>query len=133
MLRLRAHHVGCVILEIATRRGDHPTVPAAARRIAELPRGIVQVVVGPDDVCLPCPHWTGDACDRGFEEVNRAKDARFLALLGVREGATLAAGDLVDRFCARADLAFFREVCSGCRPEACAEAAAAVARSRRST
>jgi hypothetical protein len=129
-LKLRAHHVGCSLLEIVTHNSSHPTVPIAAKRLVGNPHGLVQVKIGPDDICTPCPHWTGGVCDRGLEALNRSKDERFLALLGLQDGEILAGEELIERFCARADRAFFREVCEGCSPDACADAVTVVARSR---
>jgi hypothetical protein len=121
-LRLRGHHLGCVLHDLRTP-SDHPTVPKACAWLRANPTGTVHVVVGPDDICLPCPQWDGTTCLRGFEQLNQGKDRRFLALLGMKDGEGLPARELYQRLMARMVLAFLTEVCAGCSPKVCAEAA----------
>lgn len=121
-LALRGHHLGCVLSAFG-EESDHPTVPRAVAWLRANPQGSVRVVVGPDDICLPCPKWDGETCLSGFEEMNVGKDGRFLDLLGMKDGDALAARELFARLMARADAAFFRSVCPNCSPDSCAEAA----------
>ena len=114
--------MGCVLHDF--RAGsNHPTVPLAIEWLRANPQGAVRVIVGPDDICLPCPQWDGSTCKRGFEEMNTGKDKRFLALLEMRDGDALPASKLFKRLMDKADIEFFTSVCAGCSPEACAAAA----------
>lgn len=121
-LHLRGHHLGCVLHDLRTP-SDHPTVPTACAWLRAHPNGTVNVVVGPDDICQPCPQWDGSKCLRGFEQLNQGKDKRFLELLDMKDGEGLPARELFGRLMARMDLAFLNQVCAGCSPKACAEAA----------
>jgi len=123
-ITLRGHHLGCTLVSIHNP-SDHPTVPKAIEWLKVHPKGRVRVVIGPDDICLPCPHWDGTTCGRGFEELNKGKDARFITLLGMKPGEALPAAEVFARLCARADLAFFKDVCGTCGPDKCAQAAKA--------
>jgi hypothetical protein len=123
-LVLRGHHLGCVLAGFAAG-SDHPTVPVAIAWLRDNPRGTIRVVVGPDDICLPCPEWDGETCGRGFEELNQGKDRMFLGLLGMDDGERLPARDVFSRLCERATSAFWRETCPGCSPDKCDAAARA--------
>mgnify|MGYP001089986925 CR=1 FL=1 len=121
-LTLRGHHLGCVLAGFGEPT-DHPTVPKAVEWLREHPTGLLKGGVGPDDICLPCPQWDGTTCLRGFEEMNKGKDTRFVALLGMRRGEELPAREVYERLCARATLEFFEDVCPRCSPAKCAAAA----------
>ncbi len=122
-LTLRGHHLGCVLKGLHDA-AEHPTVPIAVAWLRANPRGNVAVVVGPDDICTPCPHWTGETCGRGFEELNKGKDARFIAQMGLKPGDSMPARELFALLCSRCSAAFFAEVCPGCSYTRCGELAA---------
>jgi uncharacterized protein len=122
-LSLRGHHIGCVLQGLHDGT-SHPTVPIATQWLRENPQGMVRLVVGPDSICAPCPHWTGETCGRGFEELNKGKDQRFIAQLGLTPGDSLPAQELFARLCSRCTPAFFAEVCPGCSHQRCGEVAA---------
>jgi hypothetical protein len=97
-------------------------VPTAIAWLRDNPHGTVRVVVGPDDICLPCPHWQGGTCGRGFEELNCGKDRAFLQMLGLDDGDGMPAQRLMDLFRDRASAEFFRATCPNCSPDRCAQA-----------
>ena len=123
-LTVRAHHLAC-LAHYAAFGGDHPTLPALLQAAREDPDRPARVVVGPDDICLPCPHWDGERCNRKpfMEEQNRAKDALFLAALGLddRERPFREIYRLVAE---RVTLELLQAVCPTCCPAECAEAVA---------
>lgn len=121
-LALRGHHLGCV-LSALRKESSHPTVPRAVAWLRAHPEGNLRVVVGPDDICVPCPDWDGKTCRKGYEEMNLGKDRRFLELLGMEDGDASPAREVFTRLVTRADAAFFRSVCPDCHPDSCAEAA----------
>ena len=123
-IALRGHHLGCMLTAFSKDSG-HPTLPLAVAHVRAHPDGDVHVVVGPDDICVPCPDWDGSTCRRGHEEKNVVKDRAFLELLGMADGEALPAREVFARLASRADADFFRRVCPSCHPDACAEAAAA--------
>jgi len=122
-LIVRAHHIGCLI-HYATYGGKHPTLPILLAALREKPDRVLRVIAGPDDICLPCPHWNGAECvrEQGMEPKNRTKDERFLAALGLADGAEIRAGDLLRLVTERLDLAALRTLCADCEPDRCAAA-----------
>ena len=63
VLTVRAHHLVCLVHH-AVFGDEHPTLPLLLEQIREDPERLLRVVVGPDDICLPCPHWNGALCVR---------------------------------------------------------------------
>jgi len=122
VLKLRGHHLGCVMSAFRGKT-DHPTVPKAIEWLKKNPEGLVEIIIGPDDICLPCPHWDGNTCTRGFEELNKRKDRKFIEQLKVKEGEKLPGRKVFKLLIERTDLDFFKRVCPNCSPEKCAKAA----------
>ena len=123
ILTVRTHHLVC-LAEYAVDGGDHPTLPILLRAFRENPDRSVRVVVGPDDICTPCPYWDGVTCTRevGMEEKNRAKDAKFLDLLGLADGEVSTARELQTLIAGRVTADALHDICPTCSPDACAEA-----------
>jgi hypothetical protein len=125
-LVVRAHHLVCLV-HFAARGGTHPTLPLLLRAVRENPGRLLRVVVGPDDICQPCPHWNGATCTRleGMEAKNRGKDARFLQALGLADGEELAAREVFARVAQRLTPAALAAICADCVPAECAASIAA--------
>lgn len=111
-ITIRAHHLFCLSHANVEPR-PHPTLPDVLERLKQDPTTSICVVAGPDEVCLPCPKWTGHDCGQkpGREERNVVKDRRYLVRLGLEEGAVLPVGALYRRMRRRVDATFIREVC----------------------
>jgi hypothetical protein len=117
-LTIRAHHLFCLSHANVEPR-PHPTLLDVLERLKRDRTTSVRVVVGPDDICLPCPEWMSDHCRQkvGREERNQDKDRRYLERLGLEEGETLLADALYRRMRERVDTAFIREVCFSSSPD----------------
>ena len=123
VLTVRAHHLVC-LAHHAVFGDEHPTLPLLLKAVREDPWRRLRVVVGPDDICLPCPHWDGTLCTRkeGMEERNRLKDARFLEVLGLEDGEVRPAHEVYDLVAERVTLAALEDICPTCSPAECARA-----------
>jgi len=123
VLTVRAHHLVC-LAHHAVHGGEHPTLPTLLDALRRDPDRRVRVVIGPDDVCIPCPHWNGTTCTRreGMEERNRVKDAAFLERVGLVDGETRTARQLHQMIAHRVTSETLRGICPTCNPDACAEA-----------
>ena len=122
-LTVRAHHLVC-LAHHAVYGDEHPTLPILLEAVREDPERRVRVVVGPDDICLPCPYWDGTLCVRkeGMEERNRVKDAKFLEVLGLTDGEVRAAREIYDLVAERVTLGVLEAICPTCSPAECARA-----------
>jgi hypothetical protein len=120
-IALRAHHLFCLLKHNALHT-FHPTLPIALKTIKSNPEISIQVVVGADDICLPCPYWRNGRCERrkNMEENNRVIDEKFLAKLGLENGNVIQGKKLSQRMVERVDLACLSEICASCTPEICA-------------
>lgn len=123
VLTVRAHHLVC-LAHHAVFGDEHPTLPVLLKAVREDPGRCLRVVVGPDDICLPCPHWNGTLCVRqeGMEEKNRVKDARFLEVLGLSDGEESPARDVYDRVAERVTFEVLQDICPTCSAAECADA-----------
>ena len=124
-LAVRTHHLMCVSRGALTG-SKHPTLSPLLELIRKEPGRTIRVVVGPDDICIPCPYWDGTGCARseGMEEMNRRKDQEFLEVLGLSEGQEMSAHEMYDLIAQRITLESLRWVCrGGCKPDECFEAA----------
>jgi len=104
----------------------HPTLTPLLELIREEPGRLIRVVVGPDDICIPCPHWNGSECVRSerMEQLNQRKDREFLQVLGFTQGQVMSAREIYDLIGQRITLEDLRTVCrGGCKPDECYEAA----------
>ena len=121
-LTVRAHHLGC-LAHHAVFGDEHPTLPILLKTFRENPDRAVRVVVGPDDICEPCPHWNGTECVRkeGMESMNQRKDAQFLEALALADGDTRTPRELHALMAERLSVEVFRAICPTCQPESCAE------------
>jgi hypothetical protein len=124
-LTIRAHHLVC-LAHYVVFHDEHPTLVVLWKAMQEDPDRAVRVVVGPDDVCAPCPHWNGSECNRrpGMEEKNRVKDAAFLKALGFTEGESTTVREAYRVVAGRVTLDVLKAICPGCNPDECAEAVA---------
>ena len=122
-LTVRAHHLVC-LAHHAVHGDEHPTLPVLLKAVREDPWRRVRVVVGPDDICLPCPHWNGTLCTRkeGMEEKNRVKDARFLEVLGLSDGEERTVREVYGLVAERVTLDILEDICPTCCPAECADA-----------
>ena len=123
-LKVRTHHLMCISRGAVTG-GHHPTLTPLLQLIRKDPDRLITVVIGPDDICLPCPHWDGQKCNRseGMEEKNARKDALFIEVLGLTEGDTHTARDFYDIIAERITLEALRQICPSCKPDECYPAA----------
>ncbi len=123
-LAVRTHHLMCVSRGALTG-SKHPTLSPLLELIRREPDRAIRVVVGPDDICIPCPHWNGTECVRseGMEPKNRRKDARFLEVLGLTEGQTMTAREIYDLIAERITIEDLRDICPTCQPDQCYGAA----------
>ena len=123
-LTVRAHHLVC-LAHHAVFGDEHPTLPVLLKAVREDPGRRLRVVVGPDDICIPCPHWNGTLCTRkeGMEEKNRVKDARFLEVLGLSDGEERTVREVYGLVAERVTLEVLEAICPTCTPEQCARAA----------
>jgi hypothetical protein len=118
-LRLRAHHLGCV-LGFAGHGYDGPftaNLAAVAARVRDDPDLPILVVDGMDDVCGPCPHRAGDACARASVSGSavRIHDQAFLRALSLVPGDRVAPAAIRSRLAADANARqALRKACSGC-------------------
>ena len=126
VVTVRAHHFVC-LAHHAVFGGEDPTLPDLLAALRENPDRDVRVVVGPEDVCEPCPHWNGTQCTRreGMEERNRIKDEGFLAVLGLTDGDVKSARELHEIIAGRVTVNVLMERCPTCSPEQCARSALA--------
>jgi hypothetical protein len=122
-LVVRAHHLGC-LAHFAAFGGKHATLPILLAALKANPDRVLRIVAGPDDICLPCPHWNGAECVReaGMEPKNRSKDERFLVALGLADGAEMSARDALKLLAARVTSDNLKVLCADCVPEQCAPA-----------
>ena len=120
---VRAHHLGC-LAHFAVYGGEHPTLPILLDAFRAEPDRSVRVVVGPDDICEPCPYWDGQTCRRkeDMEPRNRAKDAAFLEALGLADGEVRTPRELVAIMTERLTDKVLAKFCPTCNPEDCARA-----------
>jgi hypothetical protein len=123
-LAVRTHHLMCVSRGAATG-SQHPTLTPLLELIRKEPGRLIRVVVGPDDICIPCPYWNGSECARseGMEQMNQRKDREFLEVLGLAEGQVMAAREIYDLIGRQITLEDLRRICPGCKPDECYEAA----------
>ncbi|NLX59228.1 MAG: DUF1284 domain-containing protein [Phycisphaerae bacterium] len=124
-LAVRTHHLMCVSRGALTG-SKHPTLSPLLELIRKEPGRLIRVVVGPDDICIPCPYWNGTECARseGMEAMNRRKDQEFLEVLGMSDGQVMNAREMYDLIGRRITLEALRWVCrGGCKPDECYEAA----------
>jgi len=121
-LVVRAHHLVC-LAHHAAYGDEHPTLPILMKAFREDMDRPVRVVVGPDDICEPCPYWNGEACVRieGMEPMNQRKDARFLEALGLSDGEVRTPRELQTLMSERLTLDVLKSICPECQPESCAE------------
>ena len=117
-LTIRAHHLLC-LSEANLDPQDHPTLMNILRTLKSDPDVLIRVVNGPDDICLPCPQWSGEDCLQkpGREARNGIKDRRFLERLGLKTGEVWEAKALYARIHERIDGGLIRETCATSTPE----------------
>ena len=124
-LVVRAHHLGC-LAHFAAFGGKHATLPILLAALRANPDRVLRVVAGPDDICVPCPHWNGAECVRepGMELKNRSKDDRFLWALGLADGAELPAREALKLLASEIAVEKLNVLCADCQPAECAKAIA---------
>ena len=105
MAKLRGHHLIC--LHFYEGEGyDRSFIDSLEKTLGQIEAEGVEVTEGADDVCMPCPHRTAEACtmsetaDREIREM----DARALKLLDLPVGR-------------RAGWAFLRDAMAAVFPE----------------
>jgi hypothetical protein len=105
---IRAHHLLCLLDALASGPsqprlfGEHLTLNQVARRLRDEPATMVCVNAGPDDICLPCPWWSGQGghCLKeperaaSLDEARRGMDMAMLEVLAWPPGRTASAIDL---------------------------------------
>jgi len=123
-IAIRAHHLVCMSRSAAEGNSNHPTLTPILEKIHANPDRHIRVIIGPDDICLPCPDWDNDkyTCGKGYEELNKRKDAAFLKVLGFTDGQVLPACEIYIRISERVTLEDMKRICHSSKSEACAEA-----------
>jgi len=123
-IAIRTHHLMCLI-NSAAQKSTRPEIIATITTLRAHPDGLIRLVIGPDDVCLPCPDRDAltHTCGKGCEDMNKIKDARYLDILDLAEGDVLPARQLYALVADRITLDHMKAVCPDCRPERCALAA----------
>jgi len=63
MITIRGHHLFCLLEPLCgidlpnALFNDHKTLNSVADKILENPGMQIKIIVGPDDICLPCQYW----------------------------------------------------------------------------
>jgi len=113
MLRLRPHHILC-ILGFRGLGYDASFVENMKQVVDRYFRGEeVKVVEGADDICIKCPHNSGQGCSLYGENVVRL-DRRVASLLELYFGERYASRDLLERVAERIGVGTFRGLCRNC-------------------
>lgn len=84
----------------------------------ENPDTEIEVISGPDDICLYCPHLENNGCtlddSQGEREVAE-KDMTILNILGLSHGKRYRWRDIQDRVRKRISSRTINNLCSNCR------------------
>jgi uncharacterized protein len=84
-------------------------------RAADGDATVIEVTAGLDDICAPCPHNRGHACDVQAK-IDRL-DTAHGAALGLRSGDRLTWGQAQERIKDRVPTGSLKRLCAGCEWE----------------
>ena len=118
MITLRAHHLLCL-----PRFAGEGYNPKFVRNLASLADCLdadsgqsVQLVSGPDDICLHCPHCMDSACTlEGNGPTVLERDRRVLSLLELEAGDCRPYSELQKKLSGILVHFTLRDVCGDCR------------------
>lgn len=130
-LRYRPHHFLCSLG--FQGKGYSDSFAANMARIVmgrlRTPEGgdeVIEVTAATDDICAPCPHRRGTACER--QEKIAALDAAHARALNLAPGDRLTWAEAQDRIRAQVPPGSLKSLCAGCEWEAYGMCEAALAR-----
>lgn len=85
--KLRGHHLICLNFF----KGEGYTRDFIDNLYDVLKNDTVEIVTGPDDVCVKCPHLKDNKCENGeySEEIIQAQDREALRLLNFKPGESV--------------------------------------------
>lgn len=117
-LRIRGHHLLCMLgfrgmgyspefvrnMRRVVDRFFHPGAPA------------VRAVADCDDICAACPHRRDGRCAAGEDSARRTRcmDLQVLQCIGVDEGTTAGADELMERLARKVSPERRRGICGDC-------------------
>jgi hypothetical protein len=104
-LRIRAHHLFCMVEALATGKSDHESLGPIAQKILSNPGILTEVVVGADDICVKCKHLDNarglcmkypenNPLHLEFNEKGVIIDKRALLVLQIENGDVMRAIEL---------------------------------------
>src|SRR5512139_1191323 len=114
MPRLRGHHLIC--LHFFNGKGyDAQFIESLRNVLGRAAMEDVEVVTGPDDVCIGCPYLQAEKCayTAGADEEIAVMDRQALRLLGISRGSSVSWRSL-RRLIPEVFSRWHRAYCTGC-------------------